>query len=210
MGQLTHRFPMDILVLTHGLPRLVLTLSLKSIIRCTGGNLMSLFIDQQGGFPDCAQSVLWNQPAKTNIDNHLLEWEHAHNYSQWLVVLSRAQSTIWLSLNPCTILGARWLILFCYFQIHAAQRWAEKPRRWIYFFSDFFVHLTNRFRINWLPPHIPIILGLTQASAQSCSVATVITDVFRREKKWINVSNKFMRIMKIFTQINNLKNRGVI
>jgi hypothetical protein len=136
--------------------------------------------------------------------------KHAHNYSQWLVVLSQAQSTIWLSLNPCTILGARWLILFCYFQIHAAQRWAEKPKRWIYFFSDFFVHLTNRFRISWLPPHIPIILGLTQASAQSCSVATVITDVFRREKKWINVSNKFMRIMKIFTKINDLKNCGVI
>jgi len=40
------------------------------------------------------------------------------------------------------------------------------------------------------------------------SVATVITDVFR--KKRINVSNKFVRIMKIFTKINDLKNRGVI
>ena len=40
------------------------------------------------------------------------------------------------------------------------------------------------------------------------SVATVITDVFR--KKRINVSNKFMGIMKIFTKINDLKNCRVI
>ena len=38
------------------------------------------------------------------------------------------------------------------------------------------------------------------------SVATVITDVFR--KKRINVSNKFVRIMKIFTKINDLKTMG--
>ena len=40
------------------------------------------------------------------------------------------------------------------------------------------------------------------------SVAMVITDVFW--KKWINVSNKLVRIMKIFTKKNDLKNHGVI
>ena len=40
------------------------------------------------------------------------------------------------------------------------------------------------------------------------SVAVVITDVFG--KKRINVSNKFVRIMKIFTKINDLKTTRVI
>ena len=49
--------------------------------------------------------------------------------------------------------------------------------------------------------------SLIYSSTQG-SVAVVITDVFR--KKRINVSNKFVRIMKIFTKINDLKNCGVI
>ena len=40
------------------------------------------------------------------------------------------------------------------------------------------------------------------------SVATAITDVFR--KNGINVLNKFVRILKIFTKIYDIKNRGVI
>ena len=55
----------------------------------------------------------------------------------------------------------------------------------------------------------------TKQAEKSCkpveatlSVATVITNVF--QKKQINVSNKFVRIMKIFTKINDLKNCGVI
>jgi hypothetical protein len=40
------------------------------------------------------------------------------------------------------------------------------------------------------------------------SVAVAITDVFR--KNGINVSNKFVRIQKIFTKIYDIKNRRVI
>jgi len=40
------------------------------------------------------------------------------------------------------------------------------------------------------------------------SVAAAITDVFR--KNGISVSNKFVRILKIFTNIYDIKNRGVI
>jgi hypothetical protein len=40
------------------------------------------------------------------------------------------------------------------------------------------------------------------------SVAVAIADVFRKNR--INVRNKFVRILKIFTKINDLKNRGVI
>jgi len=40
------------------------------------------------------------------------------------------------------------------------------------------------------------------------SVAMAITDVFR--KNGIYVSNKFVRILKIFTEIYDIKNRGVI
>jgi len=40
------------------------------------------------------------------------------------------------------------------------------------------------------------------------SVAAAITDVFR--KNGINVSNKFVRIPKIFTKIYDIKNRRVI
>jgi len=40
------------------------------------------------------------------------------------------------------------------------------------------------------------------------SVAVAITDVFR--KNGINVSNKVVRILKIFTKIYDIKNRRVI
>jgi len=41
------------------------------------------------------------------------------------------------------------------------------------------------------------------------SIVVAITDVFR-EKNGINVSNKFVKILKIFTKIYDIKNRGVI
>ena len=40
------------------------------------------------------------------------------------------------------------------------------------------------------------------------SVATAITNVFR--KNGINVSNKFVRILKIFSKIYDIKNCGAI
>jgi hypothetical protein len=49
---------------------------------------------------------------------------------------------------------------------------------------------------------------LMQEHMNFCSVAVVVTDVF--QKKLINISNKFVRIMKIFTKANDLKNRRVI
>jgi hypothetical protein len=42
----------------------------------------------------------------------------------------------------------------------------------------------------------------------SLSIAMAIADVFW--KNGINVWNKFMRILKIFTKINDLKNHRVI
>jgi len=47
-----------------------------------------------------------------------------------------------------------------------------------------------------------------QSNNDPLSVAVVITNVFR--KNGINVSNKFVRILKIFTKIYNIKNRRVI
>jgi len=40
------------------------------------------------------------------------------------------------------------------------------------------------------------------------SVAAAIADGFRKKNR-INVRNKFVRILKKFTKINDLKNRGV-
>ena len=42
------------------------------------------------------------------------------------------------------------------------------------------------------------------------SVSVAITDVFLEKKNGINVSNKFMRILKIFTKIYDIKNHRVI
>jgi hypothetical protein len=50
--------------------------------------------------------------------------------------------------------------------------------------------------------------GEHESGSPTSSVAAAIADVFR--KNGINVTNKFVRIMKIFTKINDLKNRGVI
>jgi len=47
-----------------------------------------------------------------------------------------------------------------------------------------------------------------QSNNDPLSVAVVITNVFR--KNGINVSNKFVRILKIFTKIYDIKNHRVI
>ena len=57
--------------------------------------------------------------------------------------------------------------------------------------------------------HTPIELAfLSMSDFPDSSVAAAIADVFR--KNGINVRNKFVRILKIFTKINDLKNRRVI
>ena len=55
---------------------------------------------------------------------------------------------------------------------------------------------------------LPSIIGMNMDLCVSGSVAAAITDVFR--KNGINVSNKFVRILKIFNKIYDIKNRGVI
>ena len=56
---------------------------------------------------------------------------------------------------------------------------------------------------------MPIELAfLSMSDFPDSSVAAAIADVFR--KNGINVRNKFVRILKIFTKINDLKNRRVI
>ena len=53
-----------------------------------------------------------------------------------------------------------------------------------------------------------VVVVVTIVVVVVVSVAMDITDVFR--KNGINISNKFVRILKTFTKIYDIKNRGVI
>ena len=64
------------------------------------------------GYQDAPDDLWVNELCGSSIQSFLMgkhsrsEWEHAHSYSQHAMVQSQARSTIWLSLDPCTILGA--------------------------------------------------------------------------------------------------------
>ena len=62
--------------------------------------------------------------------------------------------------------------------------------------------------IEWLITMDQASQLLQFACTLSYSVAAAIADVFRKNR--INVRNKFVGILKIFTKINEVKNRGVI